>query len=73
MTCSVTSTTPNRCRRVIESRMCLESGGVTQRVAVQRADEGHRRALEHAPVRGHEQRVVGALFLGHAAGELFAP
>jgi hypothetical protein len=40
-----------------------------ERLAVQRADEGGRRALEHAPVRGHEQRVVGALLLAEAARE----
>jgi hypothetical protein len=41
---------------------------VLQRRRVQRAvedvEEGGRRALEDAPVRRHEQRLVGALFLG---------
>ena len=54
--------------RVIESRIPSDSGGVCRPPAGD-PEERPRRALEHAPVRRDEQRLVVALLLREADGE----
>ena len=65
---SVTSSSSSSRARVIESRIPSASGGVCRRPPCD-PEERPRRALEHAAVRRHEQRLVGALLLRQAAGE----
>ena len=65
---SVTSHSSSSRRRVIESRIPSDSGGVCRRPP-RDPEERPRRALEHAAVRRDEQRLVGALLLRDPPGE----
>ena len=65
---SLTSHSSSSRARVIEARMRSSSGGVHS-VAARDPEERPGRALEHAPVRGHEQALVEALLLRESARE----